>query len=132
MQALASTGQTVDGLPMEPLTWDGVIQTLGSYDGVDFTLCAAGGPPELLPMTQRIGCVLWGDRHLNLAGAVGCGAYTMMRFEDDRLFWIARVNVASNQVSIYEPDSGSWRLANRYTACWDDPYTPVAAIEACL
>ena len=132
IDALASDGVRWDGPGMEPFTWDGTIKVLGTIQEAEVSVCPAGGPPEILPMVQRIGCVLQGDVVARLTGGIACGAYTDLRFGDDGTFiWIARSNVATNEVTVFETSGSEWRRIRNYLACWDDPFTPVVSAANC-
>ena len=97
--ALAAVGTRWDGLPMEQFTWDGQTTELPE-------LLGAGGalrqwPPDLLPLTNRIGCLLVAGRLALVDGKLACSAYAdVMARGDDTLLWVARHNAATNQVTL--------------------------------
>lgn len=125
VEALATDGVRWDGPPMEPFTWDGEPVSLGDVDGMPVTLCRASGPPEILPMTQFIGCAVVGVTVARIGDEIGCGALSELRLElDGALLWVARSSAATNEVSRLPWSEGRFERGSSYVACWDDPYTP--------
>jgi hypothetical protein len=127
VDVLATEENRWDGIPMDVFVWDGAVISLGEIDVDPVSLCRASGPLEILPPSQLIGCVLVGVTPARVGDDLACGAYRDIRLLDDgSLLWIARSSAASNEVMVLPWDGMSFFRGSTYTACWDDPLTPVA------
>ena len=124
-------GMRFDGVPMEPFTWDGDLLDLGSFAGLPIVVCRAGGPPNLLPISQSIGCLVVGGQLPRVDGNLGCGAYRGVQPADGGLFWIARNNAVSDTVTRLRWTGDGFTVGTSYLACGNDARTPVADSQQC-
>jgi hypothetical protein len=124
-------GMRFDGVPMEPFTWDGDLLDLGSFAGLPIVVCRAGGPPNLLPISQSIGCLVVGGQLPRVDGNLGCGAYRGVQPADGGLFWIARNNAVSDMVTRLRWTGDGFTVGTSYLACGNDARTPVADTQQC-
>src|SRR5262249_36605236 len=130
--ALAAAGSRWDGVPMEQFTWDGQTTDLPDLLGASVALCPASGPPDLLPATNRTGCLLVADRQALVDGKLACGAYADVTVRGDgTLLWVARNNAATNQVTLLRWTGSAFEAGESYLACWNDALTPVPDSAAC-
>lgn len=132
VDVLAMDALRWDGIPMDVFIWDGVVESVGEIELNPVTLCSAGGPLELLPPSQRIGCVLLGNKPAIVGGELACGAFREIRLQADlSLLWIARSSAATNEVTLMPWTGSGFDRATSYTACWDDPHTPISDLLEC-
>jgi hypothetical protein len=127
----AVEGMRFDGLPMEPFTWDGDLLELGSFAGQPAVVCRAGGPPNLLPITQSIGCLVIGAQLPRVDGNLACGAYRGVQPADGGLFWIARNNAVTDTVTRLRWTGSEFTVGTTYLACGNDSLTPVQDSQQC-
>lgn len=127
VDALASDGPRWDGPSMDTFTWDGTPIDPGAVDTTEVTVCRANGPLEILPPAQFIGCILVDGRLASINGLIGCGAYREIRVDSDSaILWIAQSSATSNEVSRLIWNGSMLERERTYTACWDDPVTPIS------
>ena len=123
--ALVSEGQTIDGLPMEPWTWAGDAQDLGTLDGRRVVLCQASGPRERLPLQNAIGCILVGDRVARVGERLACGAYLTMELVGNTYLWTAHSSATTVQVTPLRWEGDRFAADAPFIACADFPLRPV-------
>jgi hypothetical protein len=122
--ALSTTGTRWDGIPMEPYVWTGDAEQVASVAGRPVAMCRAGGPPEALPATNSIGCLLVDARLALIDGKLACGAYASVQPAGDILLWIARNNAATTEVTPLRWTGSGFESQPPYVARWDDPIVP--------
>ncbi len=122
--ALTTAGTRWDGIPMEPYVWTGDVEQVASVAGLPVAMCRAGGPPESLPATNSIGCLLVGTQLALVDGKLACGAYASVQPAGDVLLWVARSNAATTEVTPLRWTGSGFESQPAYVACWDDPTAP--------
>jgi hypothetical protein len=99
--AFATPGMRWDGVAMEAMEWVGVRFSLEAVAEHAVTVCVASGPAHLLPVTNRIGCLLVGGPLATVDGDLACGAFQSLRREGEAVvLWQTQV---SNAVSQTQP-----------------------------
>ncbi len=125
--ALSTAGTRWDGVEMERYQWAGDVEQVGSVGGSPASMCRAGGPPEALPASNSIGCLLVGDRLALIDGKLACGAYAAVQPAGDVLLWVARDSAATTEVTPLRWTGSGFASEPPYVACWDDPTRPAQA-----
>jgi hypothetical protein len=122
--ALTTVGTRWDGISMEPYVWTGDAEQVASVAGQPVAMCRAGGPPEALPATNSIGCLLVDARLTLIDGKLACGAYASVQPAGDVLLWVARNNAATAEVTPLRWTGSGFESQPSYVACWDNPTVP--------
>jgi hypothetical protein len=131
--AFAVDGVRWDGLPMERYTWGGNAIDLEPIGGAPVAVCIAGGPPEQLPITNSIGCVLVDGKLALVEDRVVCGAFQSIEREgDDALLWIAHATNATVDVTPFHWNGSAFDQENSYEACGDQVRVPIQNPNDCL
>lgn len=123
--ALASDGQTIDGLPMGRWASDGYTEDLGVLDGRRIVLCRASGPRELLPLQNAVGCLLADGQVARVGERLACGAYQTMERPGDTILWTAHASATTVQVTPLRWNGDSFTPDAPFIACADFPLRPV-------
>ena len=133
-RALTSTGTRWDDFPMEPFTWGYEIKDLGFFDGRPAFVCLASGPPDRLPMQNRIGCVLIEvDVARTTDEKLMCGAFlSIERPGSASLLWIAHNSAATAAATGFRWNNGRFELSlPTYETCYSFPLRPLGPSETC-
>jgi hypothetical protein len=90
-------------LEAEGYTWDGVAQNVGPFDEAPVLVCVASGPPERLPASNAIGCLLVNEQAVPVEQGAPCtgllfvrrdGAQSLVWVQDDTAasMWVTRLD----------------------------------------
>jgi hypothetical protein len=130
--ALASAGVGWTGLEMEGFVWGDFSLELEPIDDAPVDVCIATGPPELLPVTQGIGCILVGGELAQVDGQPACAPLSAVRQETpDLVYWIERISAVSSAVSPLYWNGAAFETGTPFLICGED-LTPVADENVCF
>jgi hypothetical protein len=121
---------------MEPFSWsavEGGTERIASFGDQPALVCYASGPPERLPLQNRIGCLMVGQAVAQTSnGRLMCGAVSSLERSGDDLLWVAHSSAATSSVTGFRWSGSRFLLsAPTYEACLGAPRQPVQDARQC-
>jgi hypothetical protein len=99
-------------------TWDGAAQPVGPFDGSTVVVCLASGPPEQLPVSNAIGCLVVNQQPVPVEDGALCTGVLFVRRDGERtLVWVQNDSAVSVWVTRLDWNGAGFDREPPFLAC---------------